>query len=72
MNYNFNYEKKSQIYFKSLSIFFVTFFERKCWLELVGSGNCITFAPALVPAGLRKVLGNDTQPPQGQLFKLQD
>ena len=39
---------------------------------VVGSGNCITFAPALVPKGLRKVLGDDIQPPQGQLFKLQD
>lgn len=39
---------------------------------LVGLRNCITFAPALVPAGLRKVHGIDVQPPQGQLFKLQD
>ena len=39
---------------------------------LASSGKSITFAPALVPAGLSKVLGNDTQPPQGQLFKLQD
>ena len=39
---------------------------------VASSGNCITFAPALVPTGLRKVLGIDVQPPQGQLFKLQD
>ena len=28
-------------------------------MEVVSSGNCITFAPALVPAGLSEVLEND-------------